>query len=175
MDNSNGTQPTVTNTITATFNCPVDRAFKTPILGDATKILIGYWGMQLVAGFADDQTWGKPGGTRVPLTAGPLSFMAPRFGIDEIFVRHENHYWQWGVSRFGPAIFFSTHNCGEWWTTDNHNGTITVTWKYTWYSTSWLTHPYNWLFVKLFWRKVMKNGMANIKQMAEAGEGYLYE
>jgi len=163
-----------TNTITDVFKCPLDRAFKTPILGDATKILIGYGGLPLVTGFAKDETWGIAGGSRMPIAHRFLFLKAGEFGFDKIFVRDENRYWKWCVSEFSPALFFSTENCGEWWVADNHDGTISVTWKYTWFSTNILTHPLNWLFVKLFWSKVMQNGMKNIKQMAEMETPYIY-
>jgi hypothetical protein len=164
-----------TYTVTDVFKCTLDRAFKTPMLGDATKILIGPGGFQLVVGFANDETWGIPGGSRVPIATGFLFIKPARHGFDQIFVRDENKYWKWGVSKFGtPLFFFSVENCGEWWVSDNHNGAISVKWKYTWFSTNMLTHPINWLFVKLFWSAVMKKGMANIKQMAESETPYIY-
>ena len=172
--NSRPTNLCATNTITGIFKCPIDRAFKTPILGDATRILISYGGFPLVAGFANDETWGITGGYRIPIASGFLFLKTGEFGVDQIFVRDENKYWKWGVSKFGAAIFFSTENHGEWWVADNHNGTVAVTWKYTWFSKNIFMHPINWLFVKLFWRNVMKNGMKNIKQMAETEVPYIY-
>jgi hypothetical protein len=164
-----------TNTISAVFKCTIDRAFKTPILGDATKILIGPGGFRLVVGFVNDETWGTTGGHRVPVANGFL-FLKPReHGFDQIFARDENRYWKWGVSKFDSVFFFfSIENCGEWWVTDNNNGTISATWKYTWFSRNIITHPINWLFVKLVWSRIMKNGMANIKQMAEMETPYIY-
>ncbi len=49
-----------------TFNCSLERAFKTPILGDATKFLVGYGIIPAIEKFTEDTTWGKPGGHRVP-------------------------------------------------------------------------------------------------------------
>ncbi len=163
-----------TTTVTGIFRCHIDRAFKTPMLGDATRILIGYGGIQLISGFTKDETWGMAGGSRVPIAKRFLILKAGEFGLDQIFVRDENKYWKWGVSQFRPAVFFATENCGEWWVADNHDGTISATWRYTWHSRNILTHPINWLFVQLFWRQVMKNGMESIKQMAEAGVPYIY-
>ena len=164
----------VTNTITETFKCSVDRAFKTPMLGDATKILISYGGMPLVSRFVKDETWGAAGGSRVPIAHGVFALIMDELGFDQIFVRDENRYWKWGVSKFGAVMFFCTENRGEWWVNDNHDGTISVTWKYTWFSRNIFTHPLNLLFVKLIWRNVMKNGMAAIKQMAENETPYIY-
>ncbi len=161
-------------TVTAVFKSSLDRAFRTPMMGDASKILIAFSMFPLVAGFAKDDTWGRVGGSRIPIVQGFLFFKAREMGFDQIFEREENRYWKWGVSQFSAMLFFSTENCGEWWVTDNNDGTISVKWKYTWFSRNIITHPLNWLFVKILWRNVMKNGMANIKQMAEIETPYIY-
>ena len=161
-----------TNEITETFNCSLERAFKTPILGDATKILVGYGNYHIVIGFAKDDTWGMAGGSRVPIYNGALFIESRERGIDEIFEKVENKYWKWGVKDFGG--FFSNKAVGEWFCTDNRNGTISIKWKYTWYSSSIFTQPINWLFVKIYWKNVMKNGMKNIKEMAETYTRYIY-
>jgi hypothetical protein len=160
--------------VTSTFHCSLERAFKTPILGDATKILITFGGYPLVIGFNKDETWGNVGGRRVPIANSFLFIKSQERGLDVIFERDENKYWKWGVSDLGILFFFATHNCGEWWVNDNSDGTIAVQWKYTWFSRNILTHPINWLFVKIFWRNVMKNGMENIQQMAETETPYIY-
>jgi len=161
-----------TNTVIDTFHCPLERAFKTPILGDATKILIGYYNYPIVLGFSKDDSWGIAGGSRVPIYNGALFIKSKERGIDEIFERDENRYWKWGVKDFGG--FFSNKAIGEWVCSDNKNGTINVEWKYTWHSTNIFTQPINWLFVKIYWRKVMKNGIKSIKEMAEKGTPYIY-
>jgi hypothetical protein len=175
LENNTPKSLLTTTTVTGILKCPIDRAFKTPMLGDATKILIGFGGIQLISGFAKDETWGVAGGSRVPIAKRFLILNPGEFGLDQIFVRDENKYWKWGVSQFRPALFFAIENCGEWWVADNNNGTISATWKYTWYSRNILTHPINWLFVKIFWRQIMKNGMDSIKQMAEAETPYVYD
>ena len=164
-----------TNTVSETFHCTTERAFKTPILGDATRILIGWFGVKLISGFTRDETWGTVGGSRVPIANSFLTVRAGEQGYDQIFVRDENEYWKWGVSKFGSAFFFCTENCGEWWVTGNHNGTVSVKWKYTWFSKNIFMQPLNWLFVKLFWSVVMRNGTTSIKQMAEVEMEYLYD
>jgi hypothetical protein len=173
-DNNSQKKLCATNTVTGIFKCTIDRAFKTPMLGDATHILVAPGGYRPVVGFAKDETWGVPGGTRIPISNSFLFIKSEESGLDKIFVRDENKYWKWGVSQFRPILFFATENYGEWWVEDNHNGTINATWKYTWYSTNILTHPINWLFVKLLWRIIMRNGMQNMKQMAETETPYIY-
>jgi len=161
-----------TNIVSATFNCSLERAYNTPILGDATKILIGYGNCPIVLGFCKDETWGNEGGKRVPIYNGGLFIKSKERGIDEIFVKKENSYWKWGVRDFGGV--FSNKAIGEWFCADNNDGTITIKWKYTWYASSIFTKPIAWLFVKTYWQNVMRNGMKIIKQMAEMEAPYIY-
>jgi hypothetical protein len=164
----------VTNVLTGTFKCSLERAFKTPILGDVTKILTGYGGFQIVAGVSHDATWGIAGGKRRLIMNGFLFTKNKEHGLDQIFVRDENKFWKWGVSEMGTIVFFAKKNCGKWWVTDNNNGEISVKWEYIWFSRNILTHPINWIFVKIFWKKVMNNGMKNIREMAEKEIPYIY-
>ncbi len=164
-----------TYTVNAIFKCSLERAFKTPILGDATKILYGYGPVPPVIGFAKDETWGKKGGSRIPIMKGNWMIKGGEFGFDEIFERDENKYWKWGVSKLGPAMFFATHNTGEWWCTNKGDGTVIVKWTYTYFSRNLFTHPLSWVFVKTIWGKVMRNGMKSIQLMAEKEYPYLYE
>src|SRR5579863_3480569 len=99
-----------TTTITETFNCNVAMAFNTPILGDATEILIAPGGFKLVKGFKNDETWGVAGGSRIPIANGFLFVPPIEGGFDQIFVKDENRYWKWGVSKMGPVFFFVREN-----------------------------------------------------------------
>lgn len=165
----------VTNTITDTFTCSLERAFRTPIHGDATKILMGYGPVPPVIGFTKDETWGKKGGSRIPVMKGNWYMKGGEFGFDEIFEKDENKYWRWQVSGFGLSMFFAKIAQGEWWCTDNKNGTITVKWTYTYSGRNIFTQPINWLFVRILWSRIMKNGMKGIKKMAEQENPYIYE
>lgn len=164
----------VTNTITETFSCSLERAFRTPIHGDATKILMGYGFVPPVKGFAKDETWGIVGGSRIPIMKGNLLVKEGEYGFDEIFDRKDHEYWRWGVTKLGFSMFFATMAQGEWWATNNNNGTISVKWTYTYFSRNIFMQPFTWLFVKIFWEKIMQNGMKGIKKMAESGEPYIY-
>jgi hypothetical protein len=144
------------------------------MMGDATKILIAPFGYQIVAGFKDDETWGVAGGSRNIIVNGMLFIKPFALGFDQIFVREDNKYWRWGVSRFGPAGIVFSHNNGEWWVSELPDGKISVTWTYTWFAANRLSYPLVWLFVKLYWSNVMKTGMKNIKRMAETEAPYVY-
>ena len=41
------------------FHCSLERAFKAPMLGDATRFMKGYLFQPPVSGFDEDDTWGK--------------------------------------------------------------------------------------------------------------------
>ena len=52
------------------FDCSIERAFKSPILGDATKFMKGYLFQPPVIGFEDDKNWGQINGKRYPINNG---------------------------------------------------------------------------------------------------------
>ena len=43
------------------YNCPLERAFKAPILCDVTKVHTGYGLMPAVTKTTNDENWGKVG------------------------------------------------------------------------------------------------------------------
>ena len=143
----------VKNSITDSFNCTLERAFRIAIHGDATTILIGYGPVPPVIGFSKDETWGIIGGSRIPIMKGNFLVKAGDFGFDEIFERRDNEYWRWGVTKLGLSMFFATMAQGEWWIIENKNGAVTVKWTYTYFSRNVFTQPITWLFVKIFLEK----------------------
>ena len=56
------------------FNCSLERAFKTPMLGATTLFLVGYGIIPPIEKFTEGESWGKEGGKRIPHTASK-SFM----------------------------------------------------------------------------------------------------
>ncbi|MDP6908622.1 MAG: hypothetical protein QF371_03910 [Flavobacteriales bacterium] len=161
---------------TATFNCSIERAFKAPILGDATRFLTGYMFQPPIAGFEEDETWGTPGGVRFPVTNGNLLVPKGRLLRDETVERIENEYWKWMVYDFEVwSLFFTTKGVGEWYVKDNHNGTVHVRYIYTYTSRNWLTYPLNWLFVQTQVKGVMKKAIKGIQLQAESGEPFVYK
>lgn len=162
-------------TVTSVFRCSLERAFKAPILGDATKILPGYVVIPPVVGFVDDDTWGQVGGHRVPVFKGSLFNPAGPQTFDQILVREENRYWKWQLDDLPWSMSFLKKCQGEWWCTDNGDNTITVTWTYTLFSTNILLHPITYLFTKIFWGGLQRQGIRQIKAIAESGEAFLYQ
>lgn len=164
-----------TATVEATFNCSLERAFKTPILGDATKYLVGYGMIPAVVKFTEDETWGKVGGRRIPHSSkSPLSKGGP-IGLDQIYKRKENEYWQWGVAEFyQPSMGFREFQ-GQLFFKEIEKDVIHVRWVYTLFSTSFFAYPFHWFFGKVFWRGQMKVGIKHMKTYAESDAPFLYE
>ncbi|MDX2003308.1 MAG: hypothetical protein SFW35_12790 [Chitinophagales bacterium] len=161
-------------TVTAVFHCPLERAFKAPILGDATKILPGYGVIPPVVGFVDDATWGQVGGHRIPVFKGSLFNPAGPQTFDQILVREENRYWKWQLDQLPWSMRFITKCQGEWKCNGNDDGTISVVWTYTLFSANALVHPMAYLFTKIFWAGLQRQGIKEIKAIAESGEAFLY-
>ena len=101
--------------ITDVFNCSLERAFKAPILGDATKFMKGYLFQPPVTGFEDDETWGQINGIRYPINNGNLFVKKGRMFKDVILERTENSYWKWTIYDFEfKSLFFASKAIGEW-------------------------------------------------------------
>lgn len=157
------------------FNCTLGRAFKTPILGDATKFLVGYGPVPAVEKFTNDSTWGKPGGQRIPHSAKNTASKGGEIGIDEIYVREENSYWKWGIARFIQPSMGFTEFLGEMYFNVKDDNRIKVRWIYTLYSKSILAYPFHWLFGNIFWKGQMKIAIKRMKDYAESDAPFLYE
>lgn len=161
-------------TVSAVFNCSLERAFKTPILGDATQFLVGYGPVPAVVRFSDDETWGKPGGHRIPHSAKSLLSPGGPIGIDRVYERIENRYWKWGVTEFSQWSMGFTAFMGEMHFAEVSPNGIAVTWTYTLISNSAIAYPAQWLFGQLFWRGQMRHGIIRMKQYAESNTPFLY-
>ena len=69
------------------FDCSLERAFKSPILGDATKFMKGYLFQPPVTRFEYDKTWGQINGKRYPINNGNLLVKKGRMFKDVILER----------------------------------------------------------------------------------------
>ncbi len=161
--------------VESTFHCSPERAFKTPILGDATQFLVGYGPVPAVVKFTDDATWGKPGGTRIPHSEKTFFSKGGPIGLDEVYERVENTYWKWGIAKFLQPSMGFTEFRGELFFTKNENGTVHVHWVYTLFSKSLLAYPFHWFFGKVFWKGQMQLGIRRMKQYAESDAAFLYK
>src|SRR5688572_27918254 len=80
--------------ITTIFPCAIERAFKTPMLSDVCKVHSGYGFTPKVTHCMDDQTWGKPGGSRRVFMQKNIAFKGGEAALDTVIERRENEYWK---------------------------------------------------------------------------------
>lgn len=163
-------------TLSDKFYCSIGRAFKTPILGDATQFLNGYFLQPPVVGFEDDSTWGKPGGIRYPVTNGNILTPKGRLFTDKIITRNENEIWKWVIYDFKvPLMFFAAKAMGEWEIVAAKENSIAVRYSYTFYSKNIFYHLFTILFVTMQWKGMMKKALRAIKAQAESDAPLVYE
>lgn len=160
--------------VTTVYHCPLERAFKAPMLCDISKVHTGFWIMPKVTHCTDDAHWGQPGGTKKVFMSKTLAFKGGEASVDKILERRENDYWKIELSGFKFSMLGFSKFIGEWRTTKLAPGKIQIDYTYTMYSDYALLYPVNWLFTQTFWRIYMKQVMENIRKMAEGNEPFLY-
>jgi hypothetical protein len=157
------------------FNCSLERAFKSAILCDVSKVHTGYGLMPKVTHCTDDENWGKPGSTKNIHVARSLTQKGGWASVDKIIERVENDYWKIEVSEFKAWMLGFYKFEGEWKTTEIADNKIQIDYTYHLHSKQMLLYPFNWLFAKLFWKKYMKRVIENIRQLIAHEEPYLFE
>ena len=157
------------------FSCELDRAFKAPILGDATKFLNGYLFQPPIVGFENDENWGRLNGIRYPLIQGNFFIKAHRIFKDKIIEKCDNRYWKWELTNFtSPYLFFAYRAVGSWKVQELSNGKISVSYSYSYFSKNLLWHPINWLFVKIQLKGMMSKALIGINTQAESNKKFYY-
>lgn len=158
------------------FSCSLERAFKAPILGDATRFMNGYRLQPPVVAFFDDASWGAVNGHRFPSTDGNLILRAGILFKDQILQRIENEYWEWAIFDFQPAVlFFIDRAVGAWKVQEIQDGKIQVSYSYTFYPTTRLHYWLTVAFGVIQWKGMMKKALRGIQAQAESGEPFRYE
>jgi len=166
---------TTSVSIQTIYQCSLERAFKTPMLCDISKVHTGFGIMPRVTHCTDDAGWGKPGGTKKVFAAPSLTFKGGESSIDKVIERIENKYWKIEVSDFKTWMLGFSKFVGEWETSEIGENRILVVYTYTLHAdTAWL-YPLNWLFTQTFWRIYMKRVLENVRKMADQHEPYLYQ
>jgi hypothetical protein len=166
---------TTTVSLKTIYNCTLERAFKTPMLCDVSKIHTGYGIMPKVTHCTEDEDWGKPGHSKKVFVAQSLSQKGGFASVDKVIERIENKYWKIQVSDFQSWMLGFTRFVGDWKTTEIENNKILVEYRYTLHSDIALLYPLNWLFAKTFWKTYMKRVLENVRVLAVNNEPYLYE
>jgi hypothetical protein len=167
----------MTNTVVVKtiYNCSLERAFKTPMLCDVSKIHTGFGIMPKVTHCTNDEHWGKPNYSKKVFVAKSISQKGGWASVDKVIERIENKYWIIEVSDFQSWMLGFSKFVGEWKTTEIEKNKILVEYKYTLHSDVALLYPLNWLFAKTFWKTYMKRVIENVRHLAYNNEPYLYE
>ena len=156
------------------YHCSLERAFKTPMLCDVSKVHTGFGLMPRVTHCTEDTNWGKPGGCKKVFAAKSLGFKGGEASMDRVLERIENQYWKIEVSDFKSWMLGFYKFEGEWKTTPLSEAEILVEYTYTLFANQVLLYPFNWLFANLFWRTYMKRVLENVRKMIENNEPYQY-
>jgi hypothetical protein len=161
--------------VSALFDTTLERAFKTPMLCDITKVHTGYGFTPKATHCTEDESWGKVGGSRKVHLGKSLTMQAGETTLDKVLARVENHYWKIEISEFTSQMFGFEKFQGEWITVERPDGKIQVRYIYTLFSNSLFFYPFHFLFTKLVWRNYMKHTLENIRQLALNHSPYLSE
>jgi hypothetical protein len=161
--------------LTTTFNCSLERAFKTPILCDVSKIHTGLGIMPRVTHTTEDEDWGKIGSTKKVFASASLTQKGGWVSNDKVIERIENSYWKFEVSDFQSWMLGFSKFTGEWQTTELEPNKILVEYTYTLHSDVALLYPVNWLFSKVFWKIYMKQVLENVRQLAYSNAPYQFK
>jgi hypothetical protein len=82
------------------YNCSLERAFKTPILCDVTKVHTGYGFSPKVTHTSDDTNWGEVGSSKKIYVANTIFHKGGFAFMDRVIERVENNYWKIQVDNF---------------------------------------------------------------------------
>ena len=161
--------------VSTIYDCSLERAFKTPILCNVSKVHTGYGFMPKVTHCTDDEHWGQPGASKKVCAAKSLTQKGGFASVDKVIERMENNYWKFEVSEFQSWMLGFYKFAGEWRTTEMEPNKILVEYTYTLHSENAVLYPLNFLFAQTFWKTYMKRVLENVRQMAHNNESYLYE
>jgi hypothetical protein len=160
--------------VSTIYECSLERAFKTPLLCDVSKIHTGYGFMPKITHCTNDEDWGQIGSHKKVYAAKSLTQKGGFVSVDRIIDRIENKYWKFQVDDFQSWMLGFTKFVGEWETTEIEPHKILVRYTYTLYSETILLYPLNLLFAKTFWHVYMKRVLEIVKTLAYNNEPYIY-
>ena len=161
--------------VSAIYECSLERAFKTPMLCDVSKVHTGFGIMPRVTHTTNDENWGKPGSSKKVYAAKSFTQKGGFVSVDNILEREENQYWKIQVDNFQSWMLGFYKFVGEWKTTQLAPNKIMVEYTYSLHANIPLLYPLNWLFAKTFWKIYMRRVLENVRNMAYQDEPYLYE
>lgn len=157
------------------YVCSLERAFKTPLLCDVSKVHTGYGLMPKVTHCTEDENWGQVGSSKKVYVSKSFTQKGGFGCVDKIHERTENKYWKFQVDNFQSWMLGFYKFVGEWKTTEIESNKILVEYTYTLHSDKSLLYPLNWIFARIFWKTYMKRVLEIVRQMAYNNEPYKYK
>ena len=161
--------------VSTTYKCSLERAFKTPMLCDISKVHTGFGLMPKVTHCSEDENWGQVGSKKKIYAAKSLTQKGGFLSVDHILERIENDYWKIQVDDFQSWMLGFYKFVGEWKTTEIAMDNVLVEYTYALHSDNLMFYPLNWLFANTFWKTYMKRVLENVRQIAYDNEPYIYE
>lgn len=161
--------------VSTMYQCSLERAFKTSMLCDLSKIHTGFGIMPKVTHTTEDEDWGKSGSSKKVYVAKSLTQTGGFMSVDRIIERKENQYWIIQVDNFQSWMLSFYKFVGKWETKELEDEKIHINYTYYLHSSNPLLFPVCWVFGKTFWKKYMKRVLENIRGMAYNKEPYQYE
>ncbi len=161
--------------VSTTYKCSLERAFKTPMLCDISKVHTGFGLMPKVTHCSEDENWGQVGSKKKIYAAKSLTQKGGFVSVDHIIERIENDYWKIQVDDFQSWMLGFYKFVGEWKTTEIAMDNVLVEYTYALHSDNLMFYPLNWLFAKTFWKTYMKRVLENVRQIAYDNEPYIYD
>lgn len=159
-------------TLTTTYRCTLERAFKTPILCDVAEVHTGLGPMPRVTHCEDDADWGRVGKKKRVFVAPSWTQPGGEASSDTVLERVENERWTIEVGDFQAWMLGFTHFVGEWKTTPVAEGEVRVDYTYTLVAGAPWLYPLQWIFAYGFWPRYMRQVLENIRGMIARGSPY---
>ncbi len=161
--------------LSSIYTCSLERAFKTALLCDVSKVHIGYGIMPKVTHCTGDENWGQVGSSKKVYVAKSFTQKGGFASKDKILERIENTHWKFQVDDFQSWMLGFYKFVGEWKTTKLNTNEILVEYTYSLHSGNPLLYPLNWLFAHTFWKTYMKRVLENIRHLAYNNEPYQHK
>jgi len=157
------------------YECSLERAFKTPMLCDISKIHTGFGIIPKVTHTTEDKDWGKPGSSKKVYAAKSMTQKGGFASIDHVIERKEDQHWIIQVDHFQSWMLSFYKFVGKWETKECEDQKIRINYTYYLHSKNPLLFPFCWIFGKTFWKTYMKRVLENIREMAYNNEPYQYK
>ncbi len=161
--------------VTSIFECSIEKAFKTPVLCDITKVHTGFLFFPRVSHTTEDNNWGRINSSKKVHVSQSIFQRGGVIFTDNIVERVENKYWRLELNEFQIWMCGFYKFEGVWKTTHLDSNKVLVEYSYCLYTNRLMLYPLYWVFAKVFWRIYMKRVVENIREMVRNEEPYLYQ